>query len=629
MKPFIFHAQTSDYFYEKEGVLTVTLVSERADWNKVQLRHEPDNEEYLLDMVQVGTEGRLTLWQASFPANTDRNVTHYAFKLVDSKGQYWLDAKGVHSRVASREFHFKFNTQHRPPSWVSEQVFYQIFPERFCNGNPSISVKAGEYRLKEDTLDVAVKEWGEPVEGHNGTGAAEFFGGDLAGIHSKLDYLQDLGITALYLNPIFQSPSNHKYDTTDYYNVDTHFGTNDEFSALSKDIHTRDMRIVLDAVFNHTSVEHPWFDRLKATDSGAYDNPGSAFHDYYFFDPENTQQYVSWKNISSLPVLNFSNVSVREHIFQSQDSVIKHWLKAPYNIDGWRFDVIHMLGEGEGAYNNAHYVKAFRDSAKAENPEAYILGEHFFEATSWLQGEQEDGSMNYYGFAHPVRALLAKQDIAYEPIDIDMLAFSDWLAEARAKVPWLNQLSQLNQLDSHDTARLLTLLNGDQAKQKLALTLLFTYVGTPCLYYGTEVGLKGGQDPDNRRCFPWDKEDTSHWFPFHQALIKLRTERRSLRSGAYLELYCDAETLVFTRCLRGEKTLVVLNLSQDEKVLSLPVWMLGQEQGKLIELQGELIDLQDELVELQGKVKGESIVNGVVDLVVTAMKAKIYDVVNR
>lgn len=138
----------------------------------------------------------------------------------------------------------------------------------------------------------------------------------------------------------------------------------------------------------------------------------------------------------------------------------------------------------------------------------------------------------------------------------------------------------------------------------------------------TEVGLEGGQDPDNRRCFPWDKEDTSHWFPFHQALIKLRTERHSLQSGAYLELYCDADTLVFTRCLRGEKTLVVLNLSQDEKVLSLPVWMLGQEQGKLIELQGELIDLQ-------GKVKGESIVNGVVDLVVTAMKTKIYDVVNR
>ncbi|MEG3220611.1 maltodextrin glucosidase [Vibrio gigantis] len=615
MKPFIFHAQTSDYFHEKDGVLTVTIMSERDDWQKVQLRHEPDNEEYLLGMTKVGTQGRLTLWQTSFPVNTDRSVTHYAFKLVDSKGQYWLDAKGVHCRVPSREFHFKFNSLHQPPSWVSEQVFYQIFPERFCNGNPSISVKAGEYRLKENTLDVVVKEWGDAVEGHNGTGAAEFFGGDLAGIHSKLDYLQDLGITALYLNPIFQSPSNHKYDTTDYYNIDSHFGTNDEFAALSEDIHSRDMRIVLDAVFNHTSVEHPWFDKLKVTSSGAYDHPGSAYHNYYFFDPDNPKQYVGWKGISSLPVLNFSNASVRDYIYQSQDSVIKHWLKAPYNVDGWRFDVIHMLGEGEGAYNNAHYVEAFRNSAKAENPEAYILGEHFFEATSWLQGTQEDGSMNYYGFAHPVRALLAKQDIAYDSIDIDMLAFSDWLAEARAKVPWLNQLSQLNQLDSHDTARLLTLLNGDQAKQKLALTLLFTYVGTPCLYYGTEVGLEGGQDPDNRRCFPWGEEGSSSWFPFHQALIKLRTERHSLQNGAYLELYCDTETLVFARSLNGENTLVVLNLSQDEKELSLPVWMLGQEQG--------------ELVELSGQMKGAIIANGAVDITAPAMQAKIFDVVNR
>ncbi|WP_210473263.1 maltodextrin glucosidase [Vibrio crassostreae] len=623
MKPFIFHAQTLDYFHEKDGILTVKLTTERSDWNRVLLRHEPDNEEYLLDMSKVGTEGRLTVWQISFPVNSDRDITHYVFKLVDSKGQHWLDARGVHSRVPSREFHFKFNAHHRPPSWVSEQVFYQTFPERFCNGNPSISVKTGEYRLKENTLDVVVKEWGDSVEGHNGTGAAEFFGGDLAGIHNKLDYLQDLGITALYLNPIFQSPSNHKYDTTDYYKVDPHFGTNEEFATLSSDIHARDMKIVLDAVFNHTSVDHPWFDKLNTnslglnlnSEKGAYGHSDSPYHDYYFFEPSDSTQYVGWKGISSLPVLNFSNEAVREHIYQSEESVIKHWLKAPYHIDGWRFDVIHMLGEGEGAYNNAHYVKAFRDSAKDENPEAYILGEHFFEASQWLQGEQEDGSMNYYGFAHPVRALLAKQDIAYEPINIDMFAFSDWLAEARAKVPWLNQLSQLNQLDSHDTARMLTLLNGDEAKQKLALTLLFTYVGTPCLYYGTEVGLEGGQDPDNRRCFPWGAEQTSHWFSFHQALISLRTERRSLQSGAYLELYCDAETLVFARCLGGEKNLVVLNLSNKEKSLALPVWMLGQEQG--------------EVVALLGQIERVLICNGTANIVIPAMQSMIFDVGNK
>ena len=584
MRPYLYHAQTSDFVDLERGFLTLKLHTERDDWNKVQLRHEPDNEEYLVDMSLVGRQGRLFIWEARIPLNTDQPITHYTFKLLSETGQFWLDAQGIHLRMPSRSHHFKFNAEHQPPSWVAEQVFYQIFPERFCNGKPEISVQPGEYRLKEDTLDVVVKEWGADVEGHNGTGAAEFFGGDLAGVHSKLDYLQQLGVTALYLNPIFQSPSNHKYDTTDYYNVDPHFGTNQEFAALSDDLHSRGMKVVLDAVFNHTSVEHPWFDKLGRGDTGAFGQPQSEFHDYYFFNNDEATHYVGWKGINSLPVLNFSNESVRDYIYQAEDSVIKHWLKAPYGIDGWRFDVIHMLGEGEGAYNNAHYVREFRDAAKSENPEAYILGEHFFEATSWLQGDQEDGSMNYYGFAHPVRALLAKQDIAYDPIDINVRDFSNWLSEARAKVPWLNQLSQLNQLDSHDTARFISLLNGDTAKQEIALALLMTYVGTPCLYYGTEVGLEGGQDPDNRRCFPWGEEQTSSWFEYTQALIKLRQDRTSLQTGAYQELYCDDEVLVYVRSLGQEHTFVAINLAQTPSEVVIPVWKLGLESGEISEV---------------------------------------------
>ncbi|MDK9736662.1 maltodextrin glucosidase [Vibrio sp. D404a] len=584
MRPYLYHAQTSDFVDLERGFLTLKLHTESDDWNKVQLRHEPDNEEYLVDMSLVGRQGRLFIWEARIPLNTDQPITHYTFKLLSETGQFWLDAQGIHLRMPSRSHHFKFNAEHQPPSWVAKQVFYQIFPERFCNGKPEISVQPGEYRLKEDTLDVVVKEWGAAVEGHNGTGAAEFFGGDLVGVHSKLDYLQQLGVTALYLNPIFQSPSNHKYDTTDYYNVDPHFGTNQEFAALSDDLHSRGMKVVLDAVFNHTSVEHPWFDKLGRGDTGAFGQPQSEFHDYYFFHNDEATQYVGWKGINSLPVLNFSNESVRDYIYQAEDSVIKHWLKAPYGIDGWRFDVIHMLGEGEGAYNNAHYVREFRDAAKSENPEAYILGEHFFEATSWLQGDQEDGSMNYYGFAHPVRALLAKQDIAYDPIDINVHDFSNWLSEARAKVPWLNQLSQLNQLDSHDTARFISLLNGDTAKQEIALALLMTYVGTPCLYYGTEVGLEGGQDPDNRRCFPWGEEQTSSWFEYTQALIKLRQDRTSLQTGAYQELYCDDEVLVYVRSLGQEHTLVAINLAQTPSEVVIPVWKLGLESGEISEV---------------------------------------------
>ncbi|USD64434.1 maltodextrin glucosidase [Vibrio sp. SCSIO 43136] len=579
--PFLFHSQASDGLILDKGILTVTLKTEQLDDYKVQLRHEPDNEEELVDMTLVQREGRLCLWQASFPINPDRDITHYVFKVTGNKQQFWLDDRGVSRRMPGKEYHFKFNAVHRPPAWVKEQVFYQVFPERFCNGDPSISVKDGEYSLKGGTKPVVAKVWGEPVGDHTNTGGCEFYGGDLQGVLDKLDYLQSIGVTTLYLNPIFASLSNHKYDTTDYFNVDPHFGDNALFATLCEQVHQRGMMIVLDAVFNHTSSEHPWFDKSGNTHDGAFHNTNSPYRNYYFFEGD-SQNYTGWKGVQNLPVLNFNNDEVKDYIYRSEDAVIRHWLRPPYNVDGWRFDVIHMLGEGEGATNNAHYVKAFRNATKEENPQAYVLGEHFFEASQWLQGEQEDGAMNYYGFAHPMRALFAKQDIAYDPIDIDVVEFVDWLMEAKAKVPFENQLSQLNQLDSHDTARLLTLLQGDEALMKVASVLLFSYLGVPCLYYGTEVGLEGGQDPDNRRCFPWDLVGKTSWQPFFTSLAKLRNESLSLQSGSLVTLHLDESAWVFARQIGDDVTFIALNLDQATKPLTIPLWKVGFEQGELV-----------------------------------------------
>ncbi|MDG2682931.1 alpha-amylase family glycosyl hydrolase, partial [Vibrio parahaemolyticus] len=285
---------------------------------------------------------------------------------------------------------------------------------------------------------------------------------------------------------------------------------------------------------------------------------------------------------------------VREYIYQGEASVIKHWLKPPYSVDGWRFDVIHMLGEGEGAKNNAHYVKAFRQATKSVNPNAYVLGEHFFEATQWLQGEQEDGAMNYYGFSHPVRAFIAHQDITYDPIDIDGFEFKAWLDEARAKVPFANQLSQLNQLDSHDTARFLTLVNGDEKKMKIALALLMTYVGAPCIYYGSEVGLEGSFDPDNRRCFPWHLVQGSHWIHLYQQWIEIRKQFKALQSGSMQWLYCDERAFAYARQLGEETIIVAVNIGLQESTIDLPLWQLGLNAKHLHQLldKCEIIDYE-------------------------------------
>lgn len=576
-QPFLFHPQTHDGVVRVEDKLTITLFAEAKDYESVSLRHEPDNEEYIVPMSKVGTKGRLDIWQATLPLSEDKDVTYYVFKALTQKEQYWLDARGVQKRMPGREYHFKYNRCHQPPSWVAEQVFYQIFPERFCNGDPDLAVETGEYQYPARNRQSVKKQWGEGVGTHGDTGAVEFFGGDLAGIESKLDYLQDLGITTLYLNPIFTSYSNHKYDTVDYYSIDPKFGTNEQFARLTDKIHQRGLKVVLDAVLNHTSISHSWFDIL-GHGNGAYTSQDSPYRDYYFFEG-NSDKYVGWKGIDTLPVLNFHSQEVRNQIYLDDSSVIKHWLKPPYNIDGWRFDVIHMLGEGEGATNNAHYVKAFRDSMKSVNPDSYMLGEHFFEATQWLQGDQEDGAMNYYGFAHPVRALLASKDIQFDPINIDCHDFLEWLQEASAKVPWSNQLSQLNQLDSHDTERFITTLSGDKAKFAIANQMLMSYVGTPCLYYGAEIALEGSHDPDNRRCFPWEQVEHSEWLPYFKKMIAVRRSSKALQKGSFMPLYVDEACLVFARQLDSEVVLSGFNLGKQSNQVELPVWKLGIEQG--------------------------------------------------
>jgi len=574
-KPFLFHGQTKQWITQQgESLIIRFLCHDPAHLITAHfVRCEPDNEDRLVTANLIPFDAKsgyfpatCKLYQAVIPISTHIDNTYYVIKCLTEKSQLWLSAAGQFNRIPGRETHFKYNTQHQPPTWIQEQVFYQIFPDRFCQGDPSISVQTDEYLYQGGEHTIIAKKWGEPVAvaGHESTGASEFYGGDLKGIQNKLDYLQALGISALYLNPIFTAPSNHKYDTTDYLNIDPHFGSNAGFAELTSDIHQRGMKIMLDAVFNHTSCEHPWFGRYQHFKDSAYQHSTSPYRDFYTFLGEGTNEqdyYFAWKGIENLPKLNFLNKKVQNYFYKAESSVLKYWLKPPYNIDGWRFDVIHMLGEGTNAYNNAHYVKAFRESAKAVNSDAYIVGEHFYEATQWLQGDQEDGAMNYYGFAHPVRAFFAGLDIAYHSIEIDAQTFDNWLTESRAKIPWLNQLAQLNQLDSHDTSRFINQLGGDLNRLKAASMMLFSYPGTPCLYYGTEVALQGGNDPDNRRCFPWLTLDkNSDVFIFYQRLINLRKNREELQQGSYHTLYAQERSFVFARCEQGKTSIYAINL---------------------------------------------------------------------
>ena len=564
--PFFCHSQVTPWFKVSNNQLQLTLfVHKELELTQLFIRYEPDNEEELRPMKPCGQQGELVIWRGELPLNRDSGSVLYTFKALTAQEQWWIHAAGVSGSMPPRQSHFHYNPQQKPPIWVQDQVFYQIFPDRFCNGDPSISVQNGEYQYGGGTHPVIAKQWGEPVAtDHLGTGASEFYGGDLAGIQSKLHYLQSLGITALYLNPIFASPSNHKYDTVDFYRVDAHLGSNEQLAELTSNLHQRGMRIVLDAVVDHTSDQHPWF-------TAASDVHATARR-FYTFDEKG--QHIGWKGLSHLPKLDFASREVQEIVYSGDDAILRHWLRAPYAIDGWRFDVIHMLGEHGSAAGNTYHVQQMRQCMKQENPDAYVLGEHFFEASQWLQGDQEDGAMNYYGFAHPVRAFLANQDIAYHPVRISAEEFDHWLKQARCSIPFANQLAQFNLLDSHDTARFLSLLSGDVALMRTAVTLLFTYIGTPCIYYGDEVGMEGGKDPDCRRCFPWDSTEWNHLLHDHyRRMIRLRKTHPALRRGDIHTLYAGEHSFVFARTLESDVVITAVNRHPTKaRTITLPIW---------------------------------------------------------
>ena len=546
------------------GLQLVLLASEPLQPGSVFVRTLPDNEEELTPLHADGRQGALHRWRVRVPWDGGNAPMLYCFVAVTPQGPCWLAADGDHEHVPPEALHFRAHPGEQPPAWVREQVFYQIFPDRFARGlhGGRPADRSGERLYADRVLPVVQVEWGARIERRHAVNT--FCGGDLVGVIERLPYLQEeLGASAIYLNPVFSAASNHRYDTSDYTQVDPHLGGNAALADLRRAMQQRGMRLVLDAVVNHTGADHPWFDRwgrhaASGGPPGAAQSPTSPWRSHYAWGPDG--QPLGWKGHASLPVLDFASPGVQQAIYGAPDAVLRRWLQPPYAIDGWRLDAVHMLGEGPGARNNAHHVRAIRRAIREENAQSYVVGEHFSEATRWLQGDQEDGAMNYHGFTQPLRAWLMGLELAARCTPITTAAFAGWLSGAMAVIPYANQLAQLNLLDSHDTPRLLTELGGDVQRMKLAVTLLFTWPGVPSIYYGDEIGLQGGADPDNRRCFDWDR---GHWrldlWTHYQRLAHARRRRAEWQHGATLTLALGDDWFAFARFTETSATVVAVN----------------------------------------------------------------------
>lgn len=354
------------------------------------------------------------------------------------------------------------------------------------------------------------------------------------------------------------------------------------------------MRLVLDGVFNHSGDSHAWFDRHQRGEGEACHYPDAISRSWYSFSPEGLA--LDWLGYSSLPKLDYHSPALVEEIYQGSDSIVRHWLKAPWEMDGWRLDVVHMLGEGGGAANNLQHVAGISRAAKETRPDAYILGEHFGDARQWLQADAEDAAMNYRGFTFPLWAFLSRTDIAGDPQDISARTCMAWMDNYRAGLSHQQQLRMFNQLDSHDTPRFKTLLGRDIARLPLAVVWLFSWPGVPCIYYGDEVGLDGEQDPFCRKPFPWDTaRQDSDLLALYQRMARLRKSSSPLRQGGCQVLYAEDDVVVFVRVWKRQRVLVAINrgkacevVLEDSPLPGVDTWALCEGTG---DLQGRILSL--------------------------------------
>ena len=558
----VLHVPTADYLSNPNPALgeTITvrlLIPSQADPDQVVLRTIPNGEQQFTAMTRHSEQGVFSVWEAPLKVNEPR--VSYRFAIQTEGRVWWLNALGISIHTPLAMFDFKLLAGFQPISWLERSVFYQIFPDRFANGDPSndpVEEADPRQRYTRKTFP-----WGEKAP--RDRKLMPFYGGDLAGIETHLDYLEQLGVNALYLNPIFTAFTNHRYDVSNFREVDPVLGGDQALISLRQALSQRDMRYVLDIVPNHSGFMHPWF-------QSALQDKQSEERGFFYF-AENEQDYTSWMGFGHMPKLNYGSSALRREMIESEDSIFAYWLKPPFSADGWRVDVGNMLGRHDDHQINLELLRSIRAAVKRISPEAYLMGENFFEATEQLQGDGWDAVMNYTGFADPVLHWLTgyEQDalrcdaVLKTDIPWDTATMLQAWNENLASIPWQIALQQFNLLDSHDTPRLLTLLNGDKALSQLAAIAQFTFPGVPCLYYGDEIGLTNEEGFDSRNCFPWDEDQwDQESLDFYKKLITLRRTSLALARGELRVLYYDQDLVVYARVLGEEWVLVTANRSE-------------------------------------------------------------------
>ena len=616
----VFSDESPDYRFPSEP--------DCGDSVRIRLRVAKDSAErviLLFESITVGTmmykiksDDFFDYYEAGIICNENEVIYRFLIECPDGT-KIAFDKSGVradehHVPDYNPAYAFRFIPGFHVPDWAKGAVQYQIFPDRFCNGDPSNDVVDNEYYY---TVGHSkhIADW-DALPGD--TDIRCFYGGDLQGILDKLDYLQDLGIEVLYLNPVFVSPSSHKYDCQDYEHIDPHFGvitddmdhvmqawekhngyapkyirrvTSEEnleksdalFATLCQELHRRGMKIILDGVFNHCGSFNKWMDHegiylgKAGFQPGAYQSIHSPYRSYFHFNDSGngrTPMYEGWWGYSTLPKLNYEDSpDLCEEVYK----IAEKWLSPPYCIDGWRLDVAADLGHSTEF--NHKFWQGFRTRVKAVNPDALILAEHYGDPSPWLNGREWDSIMNYDAFMEPVTWFLTGMEKHSDSYRDDLYqngsAFFGIMKDKMSRFKYPSLLCAMNELSNHDHSRFLTRTNrmigrittlGSGAASaginkgvfREAVTIQMTWPGAPTVYYADEAGQVGWTDPDNRRTYPWGHEDQS-LIELHRDLIRLRHTLPVLKNGSIKPLLADYGRIAYARFNNESRCVIAVN----------------------------------------------------------------------
>ena len=574
------HCSNHEYLsnpYPRLGeVIVVNLVvASDAPVQQIILRTLPDGEQQFISMKSGSTQNGLTTWQADLTINQPQVA--YRFGVQSHDYVWWLNAEGADIIEPFTQFDFKIIANLQPISWLGEAIFYQIFPDRFANGDPSNDPK--EEQIPYRNYIRTTLPWGEP--GTSQDYGLTFYGGDLQGMDQHISHLLELGINAVYLNPIFSSHTNHRYDCTDYEHVDPTLGGDSALVKLRQTLDHHRMHLLLDIAPNHCSLGHHWFQH-------AQQDPESAEAGFFYFD-EGSGGYESWMGHRMLPKLNYASQELRRRMYADDDSIFRKWLLPPFNVDGWRVDVANMLGKRQDQQFDQEVISGIRQAVKTSKPDVYLIGENFYEAASQLDGRGWDGVMNYAGFSAPLWYWLTGYQKNAMHWEGHLEAQSAWPTEALvrtwqgflASIPWQIALQQFNLLDSHDTNRIRTILKGNEDLQRLAAIIQFTFPGVPCIYYGDEIGLSDAPGFGSRNCMDWDR---SHWkmplWDFYRELIAFRKNSNILQKGSFKIIHWEEDFILYERALDGHRVWVSANRSSNPRPAApISVASLGNLEG--------------------------------------------------